>query len=396
VGDMNTNHLWEKNHPAQFWQITEQIDDVLWQQAITNAIYTCQIPGITDDIENILKLTLGEERYGQSHWDLSSFNRLYWWMKPVFPKWAIYKIRSLVNHSKKEMNKMVWPIDNRYVYFLWETIKQLLILMDVPKLQIKDFWPDNKEFALILTHDVETIEGQGFIPEVADLEEYYGFRSLFNIVGDQFPKDSQMLREIKERGFEIGIHGWHHSAGSFYSHENFLKNAQLINSRIASMGVTGHRSPLNLRNPVWMQALNIDYDLSFFDTDPFEPIPGGSLSIWPFFIGHFVELPATLVQDNTLVNFLGEESPKIWVDKIQFIRRYHGMALLNSHPDYLRKNTVWKVYKSFLENIKEMGGYWNALPREISKRWRYRTEQGNNSDFNFLDVSLENGQVVIH
>ena len=31
-----------------------------------------------------------------------------------------------------------------------------------------------------------------------------------------------------------------------------------------------------------MQALEIEYDLSFFDTDPCEPIPGGTMSIWPF------------------------------------------------------------------------------------------------------------------
>ena len=45
-----------------------------------------------------------------------------------------------------------------------------------------------------------------------------------------------------------------------------------------------------------MRHLEIEYDLSFFDTDPFEPIPGGTMSIWPFFIGHFVELPYTLAR----------------------------------------------------------------------------------------------------
>jgi peptidoglycan/xylan/chitin deacetylase (PgdA/CDA1 family) len=392
---MNTDHLWGKNHPAQFWQIAEQIDTALWQQAISNAIHVCQLPGITNDIENILNLTLGEGRFGQSHWELSYLSKIYWWMKPVVPRWAMFEIRSLVDRSKKGIYKTVWPIDNRYIYFLWETIKQLLIQTGVKKLHIKDFWPDNKKFALILTHDVETIEGQAFIPEVADLEESYGFRSSFNIVGDQYPKDPQVLLKLKDRGFEIGIHGWQHNAISFYSNKKFLDSAQLINEKMASMEASGHRSPFNLRNPEWMQAINMDYDLSFFDTDPYEPIPGGTLSIWPFFIGHFIELPATLVQDNTLVNILGEKTPKIWLDKTRFIQAYRGMSLLNSHPDYLRKEAVWTVYKSFLESMVEMGGYWNALPKEISLRWRNRTDQSNNSDLNLLEVSLENDQVVI-
>ena len=34
----------------------------------------------------------------------------------------------------------------------------------------------------------------------------------------------------------------------------------------------------------------MQYDLSFFDTDPFEPIPVGTMSIWPFMLGNFVEI----------------------------------------------------------------------------------------------------------
>lgn len=33
------------------------------------------------------------------------------------------------------------------------------------------------------------------------------------------------------------------------------------------------------RHPLWMQSLDIEYDLSFFDTDPYEPMAGGSMSM---------------------------------------------------------------------------------------------------------------------
>jgi hypothetical protein len=70
-----------------------------------------------------------------------------------------------------------------------------------------------------------------------------------------------------------------------------------------------------------------------------ESIAGGTLSIWLFFMGHFVELPYTLVQDHTLMATLGETTLRLWLEKVAFIRQYGGMAFLNAHPDYLRELT---------------------------------------------------------
>ena len=114
-----------------------------------------------------------------------------------------------------------------------------------------------------------------------------------------------------------------------------MRRAKRINAHLKELDAVGFRSPLTMRNPEWMQALEIEYDLSFFDTDPYEPMPGGTMSIWPFILGHFVELPYTLMQDYTLTAVLGETTPRLWLQKVDFIERYHGMALVNTHPDYL-------------------------------------------------------------
>ena len=97
--------------------------------------------------------------------------------------------------------------------------------------------------------------------------------------------------------------------------------ANRINSYAKKWNAAGFRSELTFRQPEWMQALEIEYDLSFFDTDPFEPICGGTMSIWPFIIGHFVELPYTLVQDYTLTSVIGENSPRLWLEKVDFIKK---------------------------------------------------------------------------
>jgi hypothetical protein len=126
------------------------------------------------------------------------------------------------------------------------------------------------------------------------------------------------------------------------------------------------------RHPLWLQDFEMEYDLSFFDTDPFEPMPGGTMSIWPFTIGHFVELPYTLVQDHTLMQTLGENTPRIWLDKVEFVSKYSGMALLNSHPDYLMFPQYFSIYEEFLNQMRQRNDYWHALPSEVANWWQYR------------------------
>ena len=129
------------------------------------------------------------------------------------------------------------------------------------------------------------------------------------------------MDSLRQRGFEVGVHGLRHNGRLFDSKSSFMQYANRINSYAKKWSAAGFRSELTFRQPEWMQALEIEYDLSFFDTDPFEPICGGTMSIWPFFIGHFVELPYTLVQDYTLTSVIGENSPRLWLEKVDFIKK---------------------------------------------------------------------------
>jgi peptidoglycan/xylan/chitin deacetylase (PgdA/CDA1 family) len=393
------DNLWSKNTPVQFWQVNHEIDPNIWQEAIAKACVHSGLPINRDHIDQVLHYTLGEGRFGKKHWDLSLFNRLYWQIKPILPHQMIQSVRGIVHKTERRLSKRNWPIDDGYICFQWETLRQLLLISGRSSILFKNFWPDHHSYSLVLTHDVETVEGQSYIPQIADLEEKYGFRSSFNIVGDQIPQDMRMLKEIVGCGFEIGLHGWHHNDTLYHSYQNFTEGAKVINESLGKLGAVGFRSPLNLRHPEWMQALNIEYDLSFFDTDPFEPIPGGTMSIWPFRIGHFIELPATLVQDNTLVTLLGETTPRIWLEKVDFLQKYHGMALLNSHPDYLVRRPIWNVYKQFLEEMRDRKGYWNALPRQAASWWRQRMNGSSLKETlgdNLIEANLVNDQLVFN
>ena len=123
------------------------------------------------------------------------------------------------------------------------------------------------------------------------------------------------------------------------------------------------------------------------------------MSIWPFILGRFVELPYTLVQDCTLMTILRETTPQFWLQKVDFIDRYHGMVLVNSHPDYLLDPVTWKVYTDFLHVMQHRNGYWHALPKEVANWWRSRSDipiGQEPPEMSLGTVFLENGQTTVN
>lgn len=98
------------------------------------------------------------------------------------------------------------------------------------------------------------------------------------------------------------------------------------------------------------------------------------MSIWPFQMGRFVELPYTLVQDHTLMSTLGEKTPRLWLEKVDFIRKYCGMALVIVHPDYQRDAAFLAIYEEFLHTMSQSHDHWHALPMEVARWWKKRAQ----------------------
>jgi len=366
-------NLWELNTPDQFWHCFPNPPPEIWSRAIQRSLPSIGLER-DNNFEDLIQAILGESRFGLKRWDLNSQTRIYYEIKPFLPRVVINFLKKIKAQVPSDNFLLKWPIEDRYVNFLWKVFEQVKIISNENDLSFRPFWPEGKDYAFVLTHDVETIHGQSNIARIADLEESFGFRSSFNFVPERYKLDHPLINDLRQRGFEIGVHGLKHDGKLYFSHDKFIKRAEKINHYLNELGAVGFRSPLMHRNPYWLQALKIEYDLSFFDTDPYEPMPGGCMSIWPYFIGHFVELPYTLVQDCTLVMVLGEKTPRIWLEKVSFIEKYHGMALLNSHPDYLNQPDIWNIYVRFLEEMKERRNYWHVLPQEVARWWRFRLE----------------------
>jgi hypothetical protein len=139
-----------------------------------------------------------------------------------------------------------------------------------------------------------------------------GFRSSFNFVPERYAVDPALRAELTAAGFEVGVHGLNHDGKLYSSKAEFDRRAVQINDYIREWGAVGFRSPAMHHNLEWLKALDIEYDASTFDTDPFEPQPDGVGTVFPFWVARddgsgYVELPYTLAQDFTLFVLMKEK-----------------------------------------------------------------------------------------
>jgi hypothetical protein len=218
------------------------------------------------------------------------------------------------------------------------------------------------------------------------LDESFGFRSSFNFVAKGFDVSSELRHYLVKNGFEVGVHGLYHGGNLFGSEKKFREQASQINHYLEEWEAIGFRAPSMYHNLEWLHDLNIEYDSSTFDTDPFEPQPDGMGTVFPFWIQSgstnkgFVELPYTLPQDFTLFVLMKERNIDIWKKKIDWIVEKRGMALLVTHPDYMNSKKgrceideyPIQFYGELLDYVKRKyeGQYWRALPREMARFWK--------------------------
>jgi len=291
--------------------------------------------------------------------------KIFYILKPLIPRTLqIFLRRKLVGHQKVKY-KHVWPI--------------------LPSAGITPVdwfgWSGGKNFAFILTHDVELQGGHEKCLQLMNIEKDLGFRSSFNFVPERYFVSPEVRQELTKNGFEVGVHGLNHDGKLFSSHTVFSERAKKINEYLKEWKALGFRAPAMHHNLDWQHELNIKYDLSTFDTDPFEPQSDGVGTIFPFKVtknnsqNGYWEFPYTLVQDFTLFILLKESTIDIWKKKLDWIVEKKGMVLVNVHPDYINfqnkrsaEEFPVQLYIDLLRYVKEnyAGQYWNPLAAELA------------------------------
>ncbi len=294
--------------------------------------------------------------------------KLFYIVKPLVPRTLQIWFRKVTLKRKREKFADIWPI-----------LEQAGDQPDGFK-----GWPEGKRFAVVLTHDVETSRGHRRCLNLSSLEKDLGFRSSFNFVPERYAVSPEIRTELVKNGFEVGVHGLNHDGKLYKNHRIFQERAKRINRYLEEWNAVGFRSPAMHHNLEWLHSLNIEYDASTFDVDPFEPQPDGVGTIFPFYVQSrnrrtgYVELPYTLPQDFTIFILFGETNIDTWKKKLDWIVNKGGVALLNTHPDYMSLEAKPQVdefpaqlYLEFLKYIKETykDQYWNPLPCDLARFW---------------------------
>jgi hypothetical protein len=298
------------------------------------------------------------------------WNKLYYLVKSVLPRSTQIALRRWRLRYKIEQFTDVWPID------------------DAAGEEPPGWrgWPYGRKFAFVLTHDVEGRRGLERCLRLAKMENELGLVSSFNFVPQRYSLSPQLRTDLVASGFEVGVHDLKHDGKLFESEKRFFERVGRVNQYLRAWNAVGFRAGSMYHNLDWMHHMEIEYDLSTFDTDPFEPQPDGMRTVFPVWIpnrqgnGGYVELPYTLPQDMTLFVLMGHKDTHVWKNKLDWIAKKGGMVLFIVHPDYMnwgdgdRKvdEYPFELYRDFLCHVTERyrGIFWNALPREVARYWK--------------------------
>jgi len=358
---------------------TGPLHDALADVTISNG--TVQLPFDPGEVIENLRC----ERYqedGDGHRNglrVGSMARgLYYALRPFLPVSIRRHIQRAYLSGWKDIQFPQWPVDRTVEQCLERLLALSMKAQGVQTVPFVWFWPDRAPSCAVMTHDVEHLAGRNFCSQLMDLDEAFGIRSAFQIVPEgRYPVPGALLDQIRSRGFEINVHDLNHSGRLFSNREDFSRLAERINQYGREYGASGFRSGALYRNQAWFDGLDFSYDMSVPSVAHLDPQRGGCCTVMPFFIGQLLEIPVTTTQDYTLFHILNDYSIDHWKQQIGAIARHHGLASFIVHPDYVIAKRARATYQALLEHLARLrddGETWIALPREVDRWWRQRSQ----------------------
>ena len=229
---------------------------------------------------------------------------------------------------------------------------------------------------VLLTHDIDTSEGlRNLVERFLPIEEALGARSANYVVPCSWPLDHERLREVADRGHEIGVHGYDHSNRTpFVSRDECDRRLAEGLDGLGRYSPCGYRAPSLLRTTLLIDQLagRYDYDSSVPTSGGLFPVPGnGCATARPFqIVDGLVEIPVSLPRDGSL-RFLGYQPTEIltlWKELADGIKRSPGgvVCLLTHCEDrFSGEARMLEVYGRLVECFAADAGFEFVLPRNL-------------------------------
>ena len=259
----------------------------------------------------------------------------------------------------------------------------------------REFW--QKDFGVIMTHDVDTREGYEYgLSRFVEIERAEDMVSTFNIVPSSFEYkvDPDCITSLLRDGFDIGMHGLHHDGKfAFLSDEDQRVRIFKSETRARELGLPslGYRAPWLHRTKMMIRYLSeagFEWDSSFPDTDDstIGYASTGCRTIFPFYPMYkedeewkrstMVEIPVSMPQDWTLLYYyrLSEEGVlRVLRKKMEYIKSQGGLATFILHPDQedFGHPRHHNAYKALLRIIKDADPELMTCSG-LARRWKKR------------------------
>jgi hypothetical protein len=342
---------------------------------------TIQFPfDFTEVIEN-----LRQERYRQNLIPkMDSFalsepvRKLYYLVREFLPVSVRRQLQRAYFRDWEKLPFPAWPVDFTVDTLHEELLRKLMETSGAKAVPFIWFWPKGAPNCLIMTHDVETRAGRDFTPTLMDIDDSYGIKASFQVIPEaRYEVQQEYVQNIRRRGFEFNIHDLNHDGQLYQERKEFLQRATRINEYVKKFDARGFRAGVMYRNLDWYDAYDFSYDMSVPNVAHLEPQRGGCCTVFPYFVGKILEIPLTTIQDYSLFQILNNYSIDLWKKQIEMIRKRSGLISFITHPDYLIKPHPRKIYGSLLEYLRqiiEREKIWMALPGEVDRWWRARSQ----------------------
>jgi hypothetical protein len=304
--------------------------------------------------------------------------RFYYLLRNALPFRLRRQLQRIYFKDWKVLPFPAWPVDLTVDRLHEELLRLLMETTGERKLPFIWFWPEGAPSCLLLTHDVETSAGRDFTFKLMDLDDAHGFKAAYQVIPEKrYQVPDEYVAGIRTRGCEFNIHDLNHDGRLYAEREEFARRAAEINGYLRKYDSHGFRAGAMYRRQDWYDVFEFAYDMSVPNVAHLEPLRGGCCTVLPYFIGKILEIPLTTAQDYSVFQILNDYSLDLWKEQIRLVREHNGLLSFLTHPDYLIDDRSRHVYESLLSYLREIANLdkiWVALPAEIDRWWRQRSQ----------------------